>query len=113
MVLQWKVRYWQLFFLWYQLNHPFSSAVLVVRTFVAMSSNKTYASGVNLHKFPKEMKDSRLLSVSMLWSSVLSDRLLSLSDARQPTNSLNVLSESNLQTTKPLPVPDVPIGTPR
>ena len=50
--------------------------------FVAMG-DKTYASGVNLHK---EMKDSRLLSVSMLWSSVLCGRLLSLSNARQPTN---------------------------
>ena len=38
------------------------------------------------------MKNSRLLSVSVLWSSVLSDRLLSLSNARQPTNSLNFLS---------------------
>ena len=25
----------------------------VVRTFVAMDCNKTYAGGVNLHKFPK------------------------------------------------------------
>ena len=68
--------------------HHFSKTV--VRTFVAMDCHKTYA-GVNLHKFPKEMKDSRLPSVSILWSSVLCDRLLSLSNARQPTNSLNFL----------------------
>ena len=50
-----------------QLNHHFSWSV--VRTFAAMGYNKTYASGVNLYKLPKEMKDSRLLTVSVLWSS--------------------------------------------
>ena len=38
-----------------------------------MRCNKTYANGIYLHKFPKEMKDPRLLSVSKLLSSVLSD----------------------------------------
>ena len=42
-----------------------------MRTFVAEGCNKTYAEGVYLHKFPKELKNWRLLSVSMLWSSVL------------------------------------------
>ena len=77
------------YFIANQLNHHFSLAV--VRTFVAMGK-KTYAGGVNLHKFPKEMNDSRLLSGSMLWSSVLSDRLLSLSNAKEP----NFLYKSNL-----------------
>ena len=40
------------------------------------------------------MKDLRLLSMSMLWPSVLCDRLVSLSDSRHPINSLNF----NLQT---------------
>ena len=44
---------------------------VTMRSFVAMGCNKTYASAVNLHKFPKEMKDLRQLSVSTLWSSVL------------------------------------------
>ena len=57
-------------------------------------------SGVNLHKFPKETKDSRLLSVSMLRTSVLCDRLLSLSNTRQSSNSLN------LQTKIQLPEPN-------
>ena len=89
--------YWQLFFLWF----TNSTIISAGQWWGAMSCNKTFASGVNLHKFPKEMKDSRLLPVSMLWSSVLSDRLLSLSSARQLTNSLNSLSKSNLQTIKP------------
>ena len=46
-------------------------------TFVAMDLNKTSPGGVKLHKFPNEMKDSRLQIVSMLWSS--------------PTNSQNIL----------------------
>ena len=76
----------------------------MVRNFVAMDSNKTYAGGVNLHKFLKEMKDSRLLPVSMLWSHVLSDRLLSLSNAKQPTHLLN-FQIYRLQNQ--LPVPNV------
>ena len=64
-----------------QFNQHFSWAV--VRTLVAMGCNKTYAGGVNLYKFPIEMKDLRLLSVSMLWSS---DRLVLklLTDAHYP-----------------------------
>ena len=69
-----------------QLNHHFSRAT--VRTCVAVGCNKTYADdGDNLHKFPKQMKDSRLLSVSMLCLSVLFELL----DARHPPNSLNFL----------------------
>ena len=77
-----------------QINHHFSWAV--VRTFVAMGCNKTYASGVNLHEFPKEMKDSRLLSVSMLWSSVQSDRILS------PLSNI-ILSGVIMKKQKPIP----------
>ena len=56
------------FFLWY---HHFNWAV--VRTFVAMGYNKTYAGVVNLHK---DMKDSRHATSVKLWSSVLCDSLL-------------------------------------
>ena len=79
-----------------QLNYHFSWTV--VRIIVAMGCNNTYASGV---KYQKKRKTQRLLSVSMLWSSVLSDRLLSLSNA-DSLNSLNFfISKSNLQTIKP------------
>ena len=73
-----------------QLNHHFCWAV--VRTCVAASCNKTSHAGVvNSHKFTKEIKDSRVLPVSMLWLSVLFDRLLSPSGARHSANSLNYL----------------------
>ena len=81
-----KYIYWQLFLC----SSNFSWAV--VRTFVAMGCTKPMLVELS-YKFPKEMKDSRLLSVC--------DRLLSLLNARQPTNSLNLLSKSNLLTTKP------------
>ena len=45
-------------FLWLTNSTIFSWTV--VRTFVAIGYTKTYASEVNLHKFPKEIKDSRL-----------------------------------------------------
>ena len=44
----------------------------------------------------------------MLWPSVLSDRLLSLSNAGQSTNSLNFYLNEIYRLSNQLPVPDVP-----
>ena len=57
--------YWQLF----ELNHQIAG--LWCGHFLAVGCNKTYDGGVNLHKFPKEIKDSRQLSLSMFWSPAL------------------------------------------